>query len=147
MQNEFYDNVYIQLQRIEYLLIESTPRKDLAFDFLGEISSIKLGRDIFTVRALVKTPEWISRGVINGVPLNTSPGELMDGLRVPERYTVVAARMLGKLSAAVIYFNGPHATFNMTYQRGDYRCRPYRKTVLYCHSCEELGHRQDICPH
>ncbi|KAH9374183.1 hypothetical protein HPB48_002366 [Haemaphysalis longicornis] len=93
-QKEFYDNVRIQVQRIENLVIASTPRKDLAFDFLGEISSIQLGRDIFTVRAHVKTPEWISRGVINGVPPNTSPGELMDGLRVPARYAVVAARML-----------------------------------------------------
>ncbi|KAH9384806.1 hypothetical protein HPB48_026823 [Haemaphysalis longicornis] len=147
MQKEFYDNVRIQVQRIENLVIASTPRKDLAFDFLGEISSIQLGRDIFTVRAHVKTPEWISRGVISGVPPNTSPGELMDGLRVPERYTVVAARMLGKSSAAVIYFNGPHVPFNVTYQSGDYRCRPYRKTVQHCRSCGELGHRQDICPH
>ncbi|KAH9376386.1 hypothetical protein HPB48_014675 [Haemaphysalis longicornis] len=146
-QKEFYDNVRIQVQRIENLVIASTPRKDLAFDFLGEISSIQLGRDIFTVRAHVKTPEWISRGVINGVPPNTSTGELMDGLRVPERYTVVAARMLGKSSAAVIYFNGPHVPFIVTYQSGDYRCRPYRKTVQYCRSCGELGHRQDICPH
>ncbi|KAH9378485.1 hypothetical protein HPB48_005692 [Haemaphysalis longicornis] len=147
MQKEFYDNVRIQVQHIENFVIASTPRKDLAFDFLGEICSIQLGRDIFTVRAHVKTPEWISRGVINGVPPNTSPRELMDGLRVPERYTVVAARMLGKSSAAVIYFNGPHVPFNVTYQSGDYRCQPYHKTVQYCHSCGKLGHRRGICAH
>ncbi|KAH9384267.1 hypothetical protein HPB48_026260 [Haemaphysalis longicornis] len=73
MQKEFYDNVCIQVQRIDNLVIASTARKDLAFDFLREISSIRLVRDIFTVRALVKTPEWIIKGVINGVPLNTSP--------------------------------------------------------------------------
>ncbi|KAH9367137.1 hypothetical protein HPB48_010995 [Haemaphysalis longicornis] len=106
MQKESYDNLRIQVQRIENLVIASTPRKILHFDFLGEISSIQLGRDILTARAHAETPEWISRGVINGIPPNTSPGELMDGLFMPERYMIVAARMLGKSSAAVIYFSG-----------------------------------------
>ncbi|KAH9374744.1 hypothetical protein HPB48_012899 [Haemaphysalis longicornis] len=54
--------------------------------------------------------------------------------------------MLGKSSAAVINFNGPHVPFNVTYQSGDYRCRPYRKTVQYCCYRGEVGHWEDVCP-
>ncbi|KAH9367698.1 hypothetical protein HPB48_000242 [Haemaphysalis longicornis] len=99
------------------------------------------------MRAHVKTPEWISRGVINSVLPNTSTGEPMGGPRVPERYTIVAARMLRKSYAEVIYFNGPHVPFNVIYESGDYLCRRYRKTAKYWRSCREIGHWQDICPH
>ncbi|KAH6922556.1 hypothetical protein HPB50_015558 [Hyalomma asiaticum] len=54
--------------------------------------------------------------------------------------------MLGRSSTAVITFDGPHVPYYITYQSGDYRCKPYRKSVQYCRKCGAIGHRQDICP-
>lgn len=54
--------------------------------------------------------------------------------------------MLGSSTAAVITFDGQHVPYYVTYQSGDYRCKPYRKSVQYCRTCGAIGHRQDICP-
>ncbi|KAH6939831.1 hypothetical protein HPB50_021876 [Hyalomma asiaticum] len=54
--------------------------------------------------------------------------------------------MLGRSSTAVITFDGPHVPYYITYQSGDYCCKPYHKSVQYCRKCGAIGHRQDICP-
>ncbi|XP_049519403.1 uncharacterized protein LOC125943898 [Dermacentor silvarum] len=54
--------------------------------------------------------------------------------------------MLGSSAAAVITFDGQHVPYYVTYQSGDYRCKPYRKSVQYCRTCGGIRHRQDICP-
>ncbi|KAH6928701.1 hypothetical protein HPB50_018752 [Hyalomma asiaticum] len=46
----------------------------------------------------------------------------------------------------LVTFDGPHVPYYITYQSGDYRCKPYRKSVQYCRKCGAIGHRQDICP-
>ncbi|KAH7968802.1 hypothetical protein HPB52_011310 [Rhipicephalus sanguineus] len=75
----------------------------------------------------------------------TSSAEIVAGLRVDSRYTVLGARMLGRSSSAVITFDGPHVPYYITYQSGDYRCKPYRKSVQYCRKCGAIGHRQGHC--
>ncbi|KAH7934968.1 hypothetical protein HPB52_002512 [Rhipicephalus sanguineus] len=55
--------------------------------------------------------------------------------------------MLGSSTAAVTTFDGQHVPFYVTYLSGDYRCKPYRKSVQYCRTCDDIGHRQDIFPH
>ncbi|KAH6936145.1 hypothetical protein HPB50_014040 [Hyalomma asiaticum] len=113
---------------------------------LLKITSIQLGGSIYAVKANVKTPEGISKGVIYNIPPGTSEEDLLQGIRVSARYTVLAARMLGRSSTALIYFDGPHVPYNIIYQCCDCRCKPYRKSVQYCRTSGELGHRQDICP-
>ncbi|XP_049522611.1 A disintegrin and metalloproteinase with thrombospondin motifs 13-like [Dermacentor silvarum] len=54
--------------------------------------------------------------------------------------------MLGGSSTALITLDGPHVPYYITYQSGDYRCKPYRKSVQYCRTCGAIGHRQEICP-
>ncbi|KAH6926085.1 hypothetical protein HPB50_014193 [Hyalomma asiaticum] len=145
-QKDFYDNIRIQVQHVENLIIASTPNKDIAYNMLLKITSIQLGGSIYAVKANVRTPEGISKGVIYNILPGTSEEELLQGIRVSARYTVLAARMLGRSSTALIYFDGPHVPYNIIYQCCDYRSKPYRKSVQYCRTCGELGHRQDICP-
>ncbi|KAH6930448.1 hypothetical protein HPB50_013840 [Hyalomma asiaticum] len=145
-QKDFYDNIRIQVQHVENIIIASTPNKDIPYNMLLKITSIQLGGSIYAVKANVRTPEGISKGEIYNIPQETSEEDLLQGIRVSARYTVLAARMLGRSSTALIYFDGPHVPYNIIYECCDYRCKPYRKSVQYCRTCGELGHRQDICP-
>ncbi|KAH6937030.1 hypothetical protein HPB50_025283 [Hyalomma asiaticum] len=54
--------------------------------------------------------------------------------------------MLGQSSTAVTFFQGPHVPYYVRFHSLDFRCRPYRKSVQYCKTCGNTGHRQDVCP-
>ncbi|KAH6920848.1 hypothetical protein HPB50_028164 [Hyalomma asiaticum] len=144
-QQDFYDNVRVQMQKIENIIVASTADTERATR-LKNITTIQLGGTTFNVNAHVRHPDDVCRGVIYGLLPGTSSAEIVAGLRVDPRYTVLGARMLGRSSTAVITFDGPHVPYYITYQIGDYRCKPYRKSVQYCRKCGAIGHRQDICP-
>ncbi|KAH6934253.1 hypothetical protein HPB50_022625 [Hyalomma asiaticum] len=122
-QQDFYDNVRVQMQEIENIIVASTADTERATR-LKNITTIQLG----------------------GERARTSSAEIVAGLRVDPRYTVLGARMLGRSSTTVITLDGPHVPYYITYQSGDYRWKPYRKSVQYCRKCGAIGHRQDICP-
>ncbi|KAH7968027.1 hypothetical protein HPB52_005443 [Rhipicephalus sanguineus] len=123
-QRDFYDNVRVQMQIVENIIIASTADTERATK-LRSITTIQLGGTIFSVNPHVRHPDDVCRGVI---------------------YGLFPARMLGRSSTAVITFDGPHVPYYITYQSGDYRCKPYRTSVQYCRKCGAIGHRQDICP-
>ncbi|KAH6944310.1 hypothetical protein HPB50_002683 [Hyalomma asiaticum] len=87
-----------------------------------------------------------SIGVIYGLLPSTSSAEIVAGLRVDPRYTVLGARMLGRPSTAVITFDGPHVPYYITYQSGDYRCKLYRKSEQYCRKCGAKGTDKTYAP-
>ncbi|KAH6926788.1 hypothetical protein HPB50_022173 [Hyalomma asiaticum] len=144
-QQDFYDNVRVQMQKIENIIVASTADTERATR-LKNTTTIQLGGTTFNVNAHVRHPDDVCRGVIYGLLPGTSSAEIVAGLRVDPRYTVLGAHMLGRSSTAVITFDGPHVPYYITYQSGDYRCKPYRKSVQYCRKCGAIGHRQDICP-
>ncbi|KAH6945925.1 hypothetical protein HPB50_010727 [Hyalomma asiaticum] len=144
-QQDFYENVRVQMQKIENVIIASTADTERAAR-LKSISTIQLGGTIFNVNAHVRHSDDVYSGVIYGLLPGTSSAEIVAVLRVDPRYTVLGARMLGRSPTAVITFDEPHLPYYITYQSGDYSCTPYRKSVQYCRKCGAIGHRQDICP-
>ncbi|KAH6933950.1 hypothetical protein HPB50_019142 [Hyalomma asiaticum] len=144
-QQDFSEKVCVQVQRLENLIIASTAEWEDAKK-LESITSIQLGGTLFTIKSNTRTPDDVSRGVISGLLPGTSEEELKAGLRAPARYTVLHARMLGQSSTAVIFFQGPHVPYYVRFHSLDFRCRPYRKSVQYCKTCGNTGHRQDVCP-
>ncbi|KAH6935381.1 hypothetical protein HPB50_005410 [Hyalomma asiaticum] len=143
-QQDFSEKVCVQVQRLENLIIASTAEWEDAKK-LESVTSIQLGGTLFTIKSNTRTPDDVSRGVISGLLPGTSE-ELKAGLRAPARYTVLHARMLGQSSTAVIFFQGPHVLYYVRFHSPDFRCRPYRKSVQYCKTCGNTGHRQDVCP-
>ncbi|KAH7943195.1 hypothetical protein HPB52_006291 [Rhipicephalus sanguineus] len=144
-QQDFGEKVCVQVQRLENLIIASTAKWEDAKK-LESITSIQLGGTFFTIKGNTRTPDDVSRGVISGLLPGTSEEELKSGLHAPARYTILHARMLGQSSAAVIFFQGPHVPYYVRFHSLDFRCRPYRKSVQYCKTCGNTGHRQDVCP-
>ncbi|KAH7984239.1 hypothetical protein HPB52_018384 [Rhipicephalus sanguineus] len=131
-QQDFYDNVRVQMQSVENIIIASTADTERATK-LRSITAIQLGGANFSVNPHVRHPDDVCRGVIYGLLPGTSSAEIVAGLRVG-------------LKIHIITFDGPHVPYYITYQSGDYRCKPYRKSVQYCRKCGAIGHRQDICP-
>ncbi|KAH7975487.1 hypothetical protein HPB52_002118 [Rhipicephalus sanguineus] len=144
-QQDFGEKVCVQVQRLENLIIASTAEWEDAKK-LESITSIQLGGTFFTIKGNTRTPDDVSRGVISGLLPGTSEEELKSGLHAQARYTILHARMLGQSSAAVIFFQGPHVPYYVRFHSLDFRCRPYRKSVQYCKTCGNTGHRQDVCP-
>ncbi|KAH7972659.1 hypothetical protein HPB52_014793 [Rhipicephalus sanguineus] len=85
------------------------------------------------------------RGVVHGIEEGTTDEQLEDLLAM-NNCKILYARMLGRSTSAVITFEGPHVPFYVKVGCTLSRCRPYRKSVQYCRSCGEIGHRQDVCP-
>ncbi|KAH7932190.1 hypothetical protein HPB52_024835 [Rhipicephalus sanguineus] len=124
-QRDFNDKVRVQVQRAEYLISVSTAAKEDAKKLVS-IKRIQLGGNFYNVNCNVRTPDDVSRGVINGLIPGTSTAELMAGIRAPARYTVLHARMLNQSIPAVVFFEGPHVPYYIIFQSIDFRCRPYR---------------------
>ncbi|KAH7956885.1 hypothetical protein HPB52_013444 [Rhipicephalus sanguineus] len=142
-QQDFYDNVRVQMQSVENIIIASTADTERATE-LRSITAIQLGGTIFSVNTHVRHPDDVCRGVIYGLLPGTSSAEIVAGLRVDSRYTVLGARMLGRPSTAVITFDGPHVAYYVTYQSGDYRCKPYRKPREdFCYKCGQGAVTED----
>nr|XP_037291043.1 uncharacterized protein LOC119186666 [Rhipicephalus microplus] len=144
-QQDFYDNVRVQVQKIEKIITASTADAERATN-LRSIATIQLGGTFFSVNCHVRHPDDVCGGVAYGLLPGTSSAEIVADLRVDSRYTVLGAPKLGQSSTAIITFNGLHVPYYITYQSGYYRCKPYGKSAQFCRKCDALGHRQDICP-
>ncbi|KAH6923233.1 hypothetical protein HPB50_025446 [Hyalomma asiaticum] len=119
-------------------------------DRVNLIADMKVATRINIAKRLEKTPQEtpddVSRGIINGLIPGMSTAELAAGIQAPARYTVLHARMLGQSTMAVVFIEGLHVSYYIVFQSVDFRCKPYRKSVQYCRTCGNTGHRQDICP-
>ncbi|KAH7977677.1 hypothetical protein HPB49_003164 [Dermacentor silvarum] len=84
-------------------------------------------------------------GVTHGIIPGMTAEKLLKMLRA-DGYEILSTRMLGRLILAIMYIHGPHVPFYVKVEGAHIRYRPYQKTVQYCKTCGDLGHRQDICP-
>ncbi|KAH8022727.1 hypothetical protein HPB51_002761 [Rhipicephalus microplus] len=114
-QQDFYDNVRVQVQRVENIIIDSSADTEGANN-LRSIATIQLGGTFFSVNPHVRHPNDVCRGVIYGLLPGTSTAEIVAGLRVDSRYMVLGTRMLGQSSTAFITFDGPHVPYYIAYQ-------------------------------
>lgn len=84
------------------------------------------------------------RGVIHDVEPGTESGTLLKHIRAPN-YEILAARMMGSSTSAIITFEGTYIPTEVIYDGGIYRCRPHRPRAQHCTKCLAIGHRADVC--
>ncbi|KAG0423204.1 hypothetical protein HPB47_001009 [Ixodes persulcatus] len=60
-------------------------------------------------------------------------------------FKILAAHMIGRTTTALITFHGTHIPHEISYAGGIFRCRPHRPKAQYCHRCQQIGHRIDVC--
>ncbi|XP_075539698.1 uncharacterized protein LOC142574519 [Dermacentor variabilis] len=140
------EDLIIRLRNASNIIISSTDNEEAA-QTIRCITQLSLGGKNYAVNAHVATPEGTLRGLIHGVDPATSPEELNTNLRVRKQgVKILAARMLGRSSTAVITFDGPILPKQVLYYGGDMWCYSYRPTRQVCYACSQQGHRMDVCP-
>ncbi|XP_065290550.1 uncharacterized protein [Dermacentor albipictus] len=140
------EDLIIRLRNGSNIIISSTDNEEAA-QTIRRITQLSFGGKNYAVNAHVAAPEGTLRGVIHGVDQGTSPEELKTNLRVrTQGVKVLAARMLGRSSTAVITFDGPILPKQVLYYGGEMWCYPYRPTRQVCYACGQQGHRMDVCP-
>ncbi|KAH6921027.1 hypothetical protein HPB50_027985 [Hyalomma asiaticum] len=98
-QQHFNDKVRVQVQRIEHLIIASNTREEDAKKLVS-INTIQLGGTFYNVNGNIRTPDDISRGIVDGIIPGNSTAELMAGiLALPSTAEPVATRDTAKISA------------------------------------------------
>ncbi|KAH9367532.1 hypothetical protein HPB48_009086 [Haemaphysalis longicornis] len=110
------------------------------------ISSIDLEDRSCHVTIYPTTPSNTCKGVVHNIPAGTSPDHLMRHMSTLLQGTkILAARMMGRTATAIITFEGTHIPREICYAGGIFRCRPHRPKAQYCHRCQQIGHRADVC--
>lgn len=143
-QQDFYDNVVVQVQSPNNLIVACTPDPEQAIT-LSAIQSLRLGAADYEVQPYMKPPPNTSRGVIHGLDPEVNAETLQDMLQA-NKPLLLHARLMGRTTSALLTFQGPHVPFYVKVGSLLYRCRPFRRSVQVCRLCGELGHRQDVCP-
>ncbi|KAL1430319.1 hypothetical protein MTO96_015028 [Rhipicephalus appendiculatus] len=88
------------------IIILSTPHEHVAKE-LREITHMTIRGRVHSFNSYVADPEDILRGIVHGIPPETSQAELMANLRVrTQGVKIERARMLGSTKTAIITFTG-----------------------------------------
>lgn len=141
------DHFILRINPGSNIAILSTKYEEVA-DKVRLIRALVLNGRAHAVRAYAANGDDTLRGVIHGVPMNTSTETLMAHLRVRTHgVEIITARMIGTTKSAAITFFGPTLPRTVYYYGGELRCYPFRPTIQVCKVCREKGHRADVCPH
>ncbi|KAH7931544.1 hypothetical protein HPB51_029814 [Rhipicephalus microplus] len=141
------DHFILRINPGSNIAILSTKYEEVA-DKVRLIRALVLNGRAHAVRAYAANGDDTLRGVIHGVPINTSTETLMAHLRVRTHgVEIITARMIGTTKSAAITFFGPTLPRTVYYYGGELRCYPFRPTIQDCKVCREKGHRADVCPH
>ncbi|KAH9378962.1 hypothetical protein HPB48_018116 [Haemaphysalis longicornis] len=60
---------------------------------------------------------------------------------------ILTEQMMGRMVTLIISFEGAHIPREICCAGGIFRCRPHRPKAQYCHRCQQLMHRADVCTH
>ncbi|KAH8032442.1 hypothetical protein HPB51_025366 [Rhipicephalus microplus] len=141
------DHFILRINPGSNIAILSTKYEEVA-DKVRLIRALVLNGRAHAVRAYAANGDDTLRGVIHGVPMNTSTETLMAHLRVRTHgVEIITARMIGTTKSAAITFFGPTLPRTVYYYGGELRCYPFRPAIQVCKVCREKGHRADVCPH
>ncbi|KAH8009757.1 hypothetical protein HPB51_019072 [Rhipicephalus microplus] len=141
------DHFILRINPGSNIAILSTKYEEVA-DKVRLIRALVLNGRAHAVRAYAANGDDTLRGVIHGVPMNTSTETLMAHLRVRTHgVEIITARMIGTTKSAAITFFGPTLPRTVYYYGGELRCYPFRPTIQVCKVCREKGHRADVFPH
>lgn len=140
------EDFIVRLRNGSNIIIISTNDEEAA-QKIRRITELTFGGKSYAMNSHVAAPEGTLRGVIHGVDPGTPAEELKANLRVrTQGVKVLAARMLGRSSTAVVTFDGPRLPKQVIYYGGEMWCYAYRPTRQVCYACGQQGHRTDVCP-
>ncbi|KAH8026244.1 hypothetical protein HPB51_017380 [Rhipicephalus microplus] len=126
------DHFILRINPGSNIAILSTKYEEVA-DKVRLIRALVLNGRAHAVRAYAANGDDTLRGVIHGVPMNTSTETPMAHLRVRTHgVEIITARMIGTMKSAAITFFGPTLPRTVYYYGGELRCYPFRPTIEVC---------------
>lgn len=112
---------------------------------LSKMSKITLNATDYGIASYGVAPDNSCKGVIYGIGHDTSPEEFLNEIEAPG-YEALACRRLGESQSMVITFCGKRVPFFVNAYGQTLRCYLYKRTVPHCRTCNQTGHREDVCP-
>ncbi|KAL1482030.1 hypothetical protein MTO96_034053 [Rhipicephalus appendiculatus] len=127
------------------IIVVSTPIEAHA-DKYQRITRIKVGKDTYETSAYEAAPDYTSKGVIRGIPLEDTARDITANVVTPRNPTALAAKRLSNTTTVIVLFEGFRVPTYVRYGGALLRCTLYRKQIDTCYHCGRLGHRADVCP-
>ncbi|KAH8035823.1 hypothetical protein HPB51_008894 [Rhipicephalus microplus] len=101
---------------------------------------------MYETSAYEAAPDYTSKGVICGIPMEDSARDITASVVTPRNSTALAAKRLSNTTAVIVLFEEFMVPTYVRYGRALLRCILYRKQVDTCYHCGRLGHHADVCP-
>ncbi|KAH7978187.1 hypothetical protein HPB49_004782 [Dermacentor silvarum] len=140
------DDMIIHLRPGSNIVIVSTALEEHG-KRIEKIKHLNLNGKSHPMSTYVTTPEYLLKGVIHGINTDVTDDEIIDNICVrTQGVEVLQARRLGESKTVLLMFDGDVLPRYVYLFGGETPCVPYQPTRQYCRTCQETGHRTDVCP-
>lgn len=140
------DDMIIRLRPGSNIVIVSTALEEHG-KRIEKIKHLNLNGKSHPMSTYVTTPEYLLKGVIHGINTDVTDDEIIDNICVrTQGVEVLQARRLGGSKTVLLMFDGDVLPRYVYLFGGETPCVPYQPTRQYCRTCQETGHRTDVCP-
>ncbi|KAH9379903.1 hypothetical protein HPB48_001001 [Haemaphysalis longicornis] len=136
-------NTTMQVEAMKNIIVIIT-HSVTAKEKLLRVKQLEFSGQLYPVSVYHAADRDTCRGVIHQIPANTPSDTLLRNLSAPG-YQILAARMMGQTTSALITFQGTYVPTTVRYEYTQIRCYTHRPKVQQCYKCLALGHRQDVC--
>ncbi|KAH9377377.1 hypothetical protein HPB48_008615 [Haemaphysalis longicornis] len=136
--------IKIHMDEEQKVLIVSTPSPANAAA-LNSIKKLTIGNNTFEISSYGVSPDNSCKGVIYNIGLNCTPKEVQDAIVAPN-HELLTCRRMGNTGTFLLTFKGKNVPFRIYVAGVIMRCYLYKRTVAYCYTCHQVGHRADVCP-
>ncbi|KAL1484119.1 hypothetical protein MTO96_050098 [Rhipicephalus appendiculatus] len=134
----------LRIDKEQNVIVASTPSPAIE-KALETLQKISVGGNTYEVAVYPVAPDNSCKGVIYNIGIDCSVEKVWAVIDAPG-YEVLSLRRLGSSSALVITLKGKKVPFYIYVHRVLTRCYLYKRTVAYCTTCQQSGHRADVCP-
>ncbi|KAH8038154.1 hypothetical protein HPB51_023974 [Rhipicephalus microplus] len=126
------------------IIVVSTPIEAHAdkYQFLAHIT---FGKKMYETSAYEVAPDYTSKGVIHGIPLEDSAHDISSNVVITINLTALADKRLSNTTPGLVLFEVFRVLTYVCYGGALLRCTLYRKQVDTCYHCGGRGHRADVC--
>ncbi|KAH7978103.1 hypothetical protein HPB49_004479 [Dermacentor silvarum] len=139
-----YTGFKIRIDEDQNILVLSTASEATA-SALSKMQKITIGATTYDIASYGISPDNSCKGVIYNIDHDTTPEMLLKRIESPG-YEALTCRRLGNTTTMVITFLGKTVPYYIEYSGLLLRCYLYKRTVPHCRTCNETGHREDVCP-
>ncbi|KAH7955783.1 hypothetical protein HPB52_003855 [Rhipicephalus sanguineus] len=137
------EDTYIKRRDVQNLIVVQTFRATIAHRLL-QCANIIVSGTTYPIRCYNAFDNTYSRGVIHGIYPDITEDTLRSELTIQGR-TIANVRRLGTTNTVLVIVEGEELPRHARLFSGVYNIYPERRKAAQCSSCQELGHRADVC--